>query len=137
MKHVFNHLPVVCRTQLGLTSASTTTSIDTLNLLPVHLLAAIYATALPYALEDAELTLLQVHEQPPVHRLWKLVYELISVEIHRPRLSVLQAAVLYLHKDTRDNIGQVTVDTPFSWSFLGSVIGLATTLGPGLDLPTK
>ena len=94
----------------------------------MHLLAAIYASALPFAAHDDYLCVLQTYSAPPAHRLWRLVYELVAEEIHTPHLAVLQAAVLYLHRPL-DDAQASRADTPFVWSWVGSLVGLAESLG--------
>lgn len=96
---------------------------------PVHLLASIYAAAFPFVAHDDYLCVLNTYNAPPVELLWRMVYEIISEEIHTPRLAVLQAALLYLHKKPVGE-GQYTMaDTPFVWSFVGQIVGLACSLG--------
>jgi hypothetical protein len=58
-----------------------------------------------------------------------MVYELVTEAIHSPRLGVLQAALLYIHQQPRDEARHKTADTPFLWSFVGQIVGLACSLG--------
>lgn len=106
---------------------------NTLESMPVHLLAAIYGSALPFAMNDDQLAVMHVYHHPPLDKVWRLVYKSIQEEIHRPRLSTLQAAVLYLHKTTNDRCKLASSDTPFLWSFMGMVVGLAHSLGLHLE----
>lgn len=128
-EHIFPVLPVISRSQLGLTSTRHVPELEVLEAMPVHLLAAIYASALPYASDDDYLSILNMYDKPPLDKIWRIVYELLLEEIHQPRLSALQAALLYLHKSPNDDSRYVISDTPFVWSFTGSVVGLATSLG--------
>jgi hypothetical protein len=50
-------------------------------------------------------------------------------EIHTPHLSVLQAGLLYLHKPYDGPQQSSVADTPFLWSFIGMMVGLASSLG--------
>lgn len=61
-----------------------------------------------------------------------MVLELLLEEIHTPHLSVLQAGILYLHTPLKDNESALA-DSPFVWSFVGLLIGLATSLGLTLE----
>jgi hypothetical protein len=72
-------------------------------------------------------------EKPSVSEIWRIVYRLIMEEIHTPRLSVMQAAILYLHKPQKDDQSYAVADTPFTWSFMGLAIGLAHSLGLQLE----
>lgn len=125
MKRIFPVLPVISRTQLGLVNSETIPEASVVDSIPTYLLAALYAIALPFAHEDDHLCLLNAYERPPASRIWKIAYMLIMDAIHIPKLSVLQASLLYLHK----NINSSTIDTAFTWSFMGTVVGLAHSLG--------
>lgn len=56
---------------------------------PVHLLAAIYASSFPFRVHDPCLCVSGAYENPPVDALWNLVYSSILREIHTPKLAVL------------------------------------------------
>ncbi|KAJ5296198.1 hypothetical protein PENANT_c021G03926 [Penicillium antarcticum] len=130
VKYVFPALPIISRSQLGLTTASyQLPELSALENVPIHLLAAIYAAAFPFVAHDDYLCVLSTYHASPVDTLWRMVYELISEEIHSPRLAVLQAALLYIHQQPRDEARLTTADTPFLWSFVGQIVGLACSLG--------
>lgn len=130
MKFVFPALPIISRSQLGLTTAPyQLPELAALDKIPVHLLAAIYASAFPFVAHDDYLCVLSTYHTSPVETLWRMVYELVTEEIHSPRLAVLQAALLYTHKQPRDEVRLTTADTPFLWSFIGQIVGLACSLG--------
>ncbi|KAJ6439315.1 fungal specific transcription factor [Purpureocillium lavendulum] len=131
--HVFPILPVVSRTQLGLTHIDAVPDRATLETLPVHLLAALYGSALPFAVNDDQLAVLHIYDQLPLDRVWRIVYRSLQDQLHRPRLSVLQAALLYLHKTGSDRRRYAASDTAFVWSFMGTVVGLAHSLGLHLE----
>ncbi|KAJ5688521.1 hypothetical protein N7462_002913 [Penicillium macrosclerotiorum] len=134
VKYVFPALPVISRSQLGLTSASCQLpELVALAKVPVHLLAAIYASAFSFIAHDDYLCVLSTYHTSPTQKLWRMVYELISEEIHSPRLAVLQAALLYLHQHLMDDARYTTADTPFLWSFVGQVVGLACSLGVHIE----
>jgi hypothetical protein len=52
--------------------------------------------------------------------------------MHRPKLAVVQAAVLYMHRVPKGRM-QALTDGPTIWSFWASTVGLATSLGLHLD----
>lgn len=99
---------------------------------PVHLLAAIYASALPFAKFDETLCVFNAYSDPPIEQLWHIVLELFQEGIHTPHLADLQAGLLYLHKRP-EGVQRVIADSPFVWSFVGSLVGLATSLGLQLE----
>lgn len=129
LKYVFPALPVISRSQLGVTSSTPFPSPATLSKVPTHLLAAIYALALPFYSEDDHLCVSSAYKQPPADALWRFVFEEIFRDIHTPRLSVLQSCLLYLQKPRV----AIAADTPFRWSFMAFTVGLATTLGLHLE----
>ncbi|KAL3442920.1 hypothetical protein BJX65DRAFT_321050 [Aspergillus insuetus] len=117
--HIFPSLPIVPHF-IGSESLQT---------IPVHLLAALYASALPFAKFDEVLSLVYAFAPPPAAQLWRLSLDLILEEIHTPHLSVLQAGLLYLHKSYDGPQQSSVADTPFLWSFIGTMTGLASSLG--------
>jgi hypothetical protein len=130
VKYVFPALPIISRSQLGLTAPSyQLPEVLVLDKVPVHLLAAIYASAFPFVAHDDYLCVLSTYHASPVETLWRMVYELVTEEIHTPRLAVVQAALLYIHQGPRDEARLTTADTPFLWSFVGQIVGLACSLG--------
>ncbi|KAJ5101684.1 hypothetical protein NUU61_003906 [Penicillium alfredii] len=132
MKFVFPTLPIISRSQLGLTGFRTTPDQHVLQSMPTHLLAAIYASAQPFAKFDEYLSILNAYTTPPTDRLWRMVLENLLEEIHTPHLATVQAGLLYLHKPCEGNQSTVA-DSPFVWSFVGILVGLATSLGLQLE----
>lgn len=100
-------------------------------IIPTHLLAAIYASALPFTSHDPHLCIQNVYKKPPEHEIWRIALEEILREMHTPHLSVVQAALLYLQKPRRGS--SAAADTPFKWSFMASLVALSTTLGLHLE----
>ncbi|XHF99555.1 hypothetical protein AWENTII_003054 [Aspergillus wentii] len=131
-KFVFPNLPVISRSQFGFTASRSLPEQDTLRNTPVHLLAAIYASAQPFAKFDEYLCLINAYSEPPSDQLWRMVLELLLEEIHTPHLSVLQAGLLYLHKPTKGSQSALA-DSPFVWSLVGLLVGVATSLGLTLE----
>ncbi|CAG8216873.1 unnamed protein product [Penicillium olsonii] len=131
MKFVFPTLPIISRSRLGLTSSCHLPTADTLQNIPVHLLAAIYASAQSFTKFDEHLSVLNAYTKPPTDRLWRIVFEIVMEEIHTPHLAVMQAGLLYLHKQPGSQ--SAVADSPFIWSFVGMLVGLATSLGLQLE----
>ncbi|EED19110.1 conserved hypothetical protein [Talaromyces stipitatus ATCC 10500] len=129
MKFVYSMMPLISRSQIGLPGRLNEQSLQDV---PVHLLAALYASALPFKIHDPELVLCGAYESQLCNKLWRIVYQLIMQEIHTPHLSVLQACLLYLQ---RLPVGSQSAlaDSPFIWSFLGTTVGLASSLGLHLE----
>ncbi|KAJ6119160.1 hypothetical protein N7523_003440 [Penicillium sp. IBT 18751x] len=134
VKYVFPAFPVISRSQLGLSTTSyQLPELDALTNVPVILLAAVYASAFPFVAHDDYLCVLNMYHTSPVQSLWRMVYESISEEIHSPRLAVLQAALLYAHQKPLGDAQYTTAETPFLWSFVGQVVGLACSLGVHIE----
>ncbi|KAJ5156636.1 hypothetical protein N7492_009439 [Penicillium capsulatum] len=132
IKFVFPNLPILSRSQLGLSASRSIPERHVLQDIPVHLLAAIYASAQPFAKFDEFLCVVNAYSAPPTDRLWRMVLELILEEIHTPHLAVIQAGLLYLHQSREGKQSAVT-DSAFLWSFVGLLAGLATSLGLQLE----
>ncbi|OGM50055.1 fungal specific transcription factor domain protein [Aspergillus bombycis] len=132
VKFIFPTLPVISRSLFGLTSTRITPDQHVLNNMPVHLLAAIYASAQPFTKFDEYLSVLNAYSTPPTEQLWRIVWEILLQEIHTPHLAALQAGLLYLHKAPGKSQSAVA-DSASVWSFVGLLVGLATSLGLQLE----
>lgn len=128
-KFVFPELPIVSRHRTDLLTSNPEEAFPGF---PVVLLAAIYACALSFCVNDPSLQLSIAFEGNPVDALWRLVHELITENMHRAKLAVVQAAVLFMHQSPKGRT-QALTDGPMIWSFLASTVGLATSLGLHLD----
>lgn len=122
-------LPVISRSQLGITPTNPLPSWAALQRCPLHLLGAIYALALRFVSEDDYLAVWSSQTSPSSGVMWRLVYEQLQEEVHRPQLAVLQATLLYLHKEPGDEREYSLSDTPFVWSWVGKLVGLTMSLG--------
>ncbi|CDM31751.1 Zn(2)-C6 fungal-type DNA-binding domain [Penicillium roqueforti FM164] len=125
LRFVFPAVPIISRSQLGITSGVSTAVLEKI---PVHLLAAIYASAIPFAVHDSVLCVSAAYGELLSEKLWHTVYELILQETHTPKLAVLQASLLYLQQIPAGSL-KALPDGPFIWSFLGSTVALAVSLG--------
>ncbi|KAI9044844.1 transcription factor domain protein [Aspergillus affinis] len=132
IKFVFPTLPILSRSLLGLSSSRTVPDQEILKSIPTHLLAAIYATAYQFIKFDDYLSVLNAYTTPPTLDLWRMVVELIMCDIHTSHLSTLQAGLLYLHRGLQGPENAIA-DSPFIWSFLGLLVGMATCLGLQLE----
>ncbi|KAM3450760.1 hypothetical protein MY3296_005813 [Beauveria thailandica] len=138
-KHVYPTLPVIPNAYMdiplstGATSPVMSTALDSI---PTAVLAAMYGLAMPFALNDELLAVVNAFETPPLLQLWTLVHALIQADIHRPSVSTVQAALLFLHKDSSSHTtsnsrsgGNDLSSSAFLWSFIGSTVGMAHSLG--------
>ncbi|WYZ33857.1 hypothetical protein EsH8_I_000133 [Colletotrichum jinshuiense] len=130
MIHVFPLVPVLSRTALGLGSSWDQLNTQALSRVPVHVLAAIYASALPFAWDDDELSHWETFEAPRDTELWQLCYESLVLELHTPRLDVIQSALLFLH---RPPAGVLVENSSSDWTLMGMTVAAAHTLGLHLD----
>ena len=128
IKFIFPNLPIVSRSQLGLSLSRSLPEQHVLQIIPVHLLAAIYASALPFTRFDEYLCILYAYSVPPTDRIWRMVWELLVEEVHTPHLAAIQAGLLYLHKSCLESQSSIG-NSPFVWTFVGMLVGLSTSLG--------
>jgi hypothetical protein len=133
MKNVFPLLPIISRSGLGLDKLEDTIPTRVLDKFPTALLAAIYGSALPFASEDRYLYLMTSHEKPPIAKLWSIVHRSIVQGIHSPRLSLVQAATLYIHRAVQDEHSYAVTDAASMWSIIGLTVGMAHSLGLNLE----
>ncbi|OQD89110.1 hypothetical protein PENSOL_c068G04123 [Penicillium solitum] len=132
LRFIFPTLPIISRSKFGFTPSHPIPDTTVLQNIPTHLLAAIYALAQPFTKFDEYLSIINVYTTPPTDRLWRITFEMILEEIHTPHLATLQAGLLYLHKQHQGSQTAVA-DSPFVWSFVGMLVGLATSLGLQLE----
>jgi hypothetical protein len=101
--------------------------------MPTALLAAIYATALPFSSWDDKLCVEDVYSSLPVDSIWRLAHRCFTREIARARLSTVQAAILLLHRPVAS---QFVTDPPTNWVSVTSALAIAQSLGLHMD-PTN
>lgn len=125
-------MPIISRSQIGLSARNVWPSDAALDKIATPLLAAIYALSVQFCRYDQQLCVSNVYTSPPKETLWRIAFEEIMREIHTPRLAILQAALLYLQKP-QPPAASAAADSPFRWSFLGFAVSLSTSLGLHLD----
>ena len=69
----------------------------------IVLLAAIYASAIPFSARDASVHAESNHlytafKGSPTDALWDLVYDLVLQNAHQPKLAVVSAALLFMKR---------------------------------------
>lgn len=122
-RFVYPYFPIFCKSEIY---PNGTLSPAALNILPLSLLCAIYATALPFVLYDDVLATTIVHSPPPAHQLYRISWLAVTQELHTPRLATLQACLLLLQ---RAPTNRFTTDTPWKTSLVGWTVSLAQSLG--------
>ncbi|KAF4814336.1 putative transcriptional regulatory protein [Colletotrichum siamense] len=132
-RYVFEMLPIVSRTAMGLASQDDLPRPDILTETPTHLLAALYGSAIPFAHQDDHLVALLTCDHINLDEVWAICYASMQEEICKPHLHVLQAAILYLHRNHESPRQSAFTDTASIWPFMGTVVGLSHNLGLQLE----
>jgi len=122
-RFVYPYFPILSKSEFYSTGSLSTSLLQTL---PLSLLAAMYATALPFMLYDDLLATTIVHSPPPAHQLFRIAWIATTQELHTPRLATLQACLLLLQ---RAPTNRYTTDTPWKTSLVGWTVSLAQILG--------
>jgi hypothetical protein len=87
-----------------------------------------YALALRFISYDEHCVVWHAQTSLSTDVLWRFVYEELQEQIHQPQMSVVQAILLYLHKEPADEKRYSLTDTPFTWAWTGKLVGLTTSL---------
>lgn len=98
---------------------------DGLSNMPLGLLAALCATALPFIVHDERLYALLLHP-PSSQQLYRLCWLDISQQFHAPSLATLQACLLL---QQRLPTNPYLSDTAFAWTLMSSAVSVAQTIG--------
>ncbi|KAL3427581.1 fungal specific transcription factor [Phlyctema vagabunda] len=122
-RFVYPYFPILSKSEIF---SAGSVSPAVLRTLPLSLLSALYATALPFVLYDNLLATTIVHAPPPAHQLFRISWLCVQHELHTPRLATLQACLLLLQ---RAPTNRYTTDTPWKTSLVGWSVSLAQTLG--------
>ncbi|RDW71375.1 hypothetical protein BP6252_07938 [Coleophoma cylindrospora] len=122
-RFVYPYFPIISKGEMF---PAGTISPAALQSLPLSLLSALYATALPFMLYDDLLATTIVHNPPPAHQLFRISWLAIQHELHTPRLATLQACLLLLQ---RAPTNRYTTDTAWKPSLVGWTVSLAQSMG--------
>jgi hypothetical protein len=117
------YFPILPRSEFFVNGSLSRESVEGL---PLSLISALYATALPFMLYDELLATTLVHSPPPAYQLYRISWLALIQELHTPRLATLQACLLLLQ---RAPTNRFTTDTPWKASLVGWTVSLAQTLG--------
>jgi hypothetical protein len=96
-----------------------------LDTMPLALLTAICATALPFVMYDDSLYTLLLHP-PSSEQLYRLCWLCLSQELHAPSLTTLQACLLL---QQRLPTNMYLSDTAFAWSLMSTSLAVGQTIG--------
>lgn len=122
-RFVYPYFPILSKSEFFSTGSLSPSLVHTL---PLSLLSAMYATALPFMLYDDLLATTLVHSPPPAHQLFRISWLAVTQELHTPRLATLQACLLLLQ---RAPTNRYTTDTPWKTSLVGWTVSIAQILG--------
>jgi hypothetical protein len=122
-RFVHPYFPILPRSEMLM---GNTLSPQALQVMPLSLRSAIYATALPFMLYDDLLATTIVHSPPSAHELYRISWLSVVQELHTPRLATLQSCLLLLQ---RAPTNRFTTDTPWKTSLVGWTVSLAQVLG--------
>lgn len=129
-RFVYPYFPILSREQMLSPESGIRAEIDAL---PLSLLAAIYATALPFLPYDHVLATSILHSPPSSSQLYRTAWLGITQEIHAPRLATIQACLLLLQRHSNN---RYVMHTPFQWSMMAWTSSLAQTIGLSQDSST-
>lgn len=126
-RFVYPYFPVLSREQWLSSSNSIR---DMLDDLPLSLLAALYATTLPFLLYDDVLATSMLNSPPPISQLYRAAWLGITQEIHTPHLETFQACLLLLQRPATN---RYLMHTPLQWSMVAWTSAFAQTIGLSVD----
>jgi hypothetical protein len=112
------YFPIVSRHQIP-------DSVDSLSNMPLGLLTAMCATALPFIMYDEALYTLLLRP-PSSQDLYRLAWLGVTAELHAPSLPTLQACLI-LQQRLPTNL--YLSDTAFTWTLMSTAVSIAQTIG--------
>ncbi|KAK4868612.1 hypothetical protein LT330_006814 [Penicillium expansum] len=117
-RYIDPYFPILSSHQIPSSSAE-------LNKMPLALLTAICATALPFVMYDDSLYTMLLNP-PSSEKLYRLCWLCISQELHAPSLATLQACLLL---QQRLPTNMYLSDTAFAWTLMATSLAVAQTIG--------
>lgn len=127
IRFVDPYFPILARSEVLVNGA---VSHQAVNTLPLSLISAMYASALPFALYDELLSATTSHVLDRSEQLYRISRLGITQEAHNPRLSTLQAALLLLQ---RAPSSRAASETAWRTALVGWTVSLAYNLGLNRD----
>lgn len=117
-RYIDPYFPIVSKNQIPASSSE-------LSSMPLGLLTAMCATALPFIMYDETLYTLLLHP-PQAEDLYQLCWLALSQELHAPSIATLQACLL-LQQRLPSNM--YLSDTAFAWTLMSTALSVAQTIG--------
>ncbi|KAF6835555.1 transcriptional regulatory protein C25B8.11 [Colletotrichum plurivorum] len=97
---------------------------------PAHLLAAVYAISLPFAVHDDRLSVDVAYDKPSYATLSRIIDTSLAYEVHSPSVAVVQTLLLLVLRPSSDPL---VADASYRSDLLGRLVACATTLGLHLN----
>ncbi|KAF6796989.1 transcriptional regulatory protein C25B8.11 [Colletotrichum sojae] len=97
---------------------------------PAHLLSAVYAISLPFAVHDDRLSVDVAYDKPSYANLSRIIDASLAYEVHSPSVVVAQTLLLLALRPSSDPL---VADASYRSDLLGRLVACATTLGLHLD----
>lgn len=94
------------------------------------LLAAIYSTALPFAMYDDQLCIDMAYDSPDAEDLAHLMNSAIAFDVHSPNIATVQTLFLLVVKPSSSPL---VSDASYRWTTMGTLVSAATNIGLHLD----
>lgn len=116
---------------MGLRSETLIPKIDEKSSTPAHLLACIYALAIPYCRYDPVLCVSHIFSNLSTKDLWSIAQEGVLRGPHTPQLHTLQTILLCLQMPS--DASTAIVDNSTRWSLVCLALSISTSLGLHLD----
>ncbi|KAJ5087251.1 hypothetical protein N7456_010867 [Penicillium angulare] len=117
-RYIDPYFPIVSKSQIPPTPAE-------VKSIPLGLLTAMCATALPFIMYDETLYTLLLHP-PQAEDLYQLCWLAVSQDLHAPSLATLQACLLL---QQRLPTNMYLSDTAFAWTLMSTALSVAQTIG--------
>ncbi|KAJ5272919.1 hypothetical protein N7478_008044 [Penicillium angulare] len=117
-RYIDPYFPIISKNQIP-------SSPSEIKFMPLGLLTAMCATALPFMMYDETLYTLLLHP-PQAEDLYQLCWLAVSQDLHAPSLATLQACLL-LQQRLPSNM--YLSDTAFAWTLMSTALSVAQTIG--------
>lgn len=117
-RYVDPYFPIISKHQIP-------NSPSEISTMPLGLLTAMCATALPFIMYDETLYALLLHP-PQAEDLYQLSWLALSQELHAPSIATLQACLLL---QQRLPTNMYLSDTAFAWTLVSTALSVAQTIG--------
>ncbi|KAJ6441441.1 putative transcriptional regulatory protein C25B8.11 [Purpureocillium lavendulum] len=97
---------------------------------PTHLLAAVYAVAVPFAMHDDKLCIDLAYDAFPYSTLSQVLNTALATDLHSPSLETVQTLLLLV---LRPPSNPLVSDASHRWNLMGNLVTVAVNVGLHLD----